>query len=64
MFWSYLENKGLIEDRIERFLVNLRVKLLLLVGEDKDFDVGVRGATAVHGEEISRLQDSHSQLGR
>lgn len=63
MFSAHLENKGLIEDRVERFLVNLCVKLLLLVREDKDLHVGVRGATAVHGEEISCLQDSHSQLG-
>lgn len=44
--------------------MNLCVKLLLFIREDEDFDIGVRGATAVHGEEISRLQDSHSQLGR
>lgn len=42
--------------------MDLCVKLLLLVGEDKDFDVRVRGAATVHGEEISCLQDSHSQL--
>lgn len=61
---AYLESKSLIEDGIERFLVNLCVKLLLLVREDEDLDVRVRGATAVHGEEVSCLQDSHSQLGR
>lgn len=44
--------------------MNLCVKLLLFVREDKDFDIGIRGATAVHGEEISCLQDSHSELGR
>ncbi|KAG7221579.1 hypothetical protein INR49_017110 [Caranx melampygus] len=31
----------------------------LLWLEDKDLDIGIRGATAVHGEEISCLQDSH-----
>lgn len=61
---AYLESKSLIEDGIERFLVNLCVKLLLLVREDEDLDVRVRGAAAVHGEEVSCLQDSHSQLGR
>lgn len=43
--------------------MNLCVKLFLFVGEDEDLDVGVRGATAVHGEEVSCLQDSNSQLG-
>lgn len=42
--------------------MNLRVKLLLLVREDKDLDVGVGRAAAVHGEEVGRLQDSDSQL--
>lgn len=60
---AYLEGKGLVEDGIERFLVHLCVKLLLFVREDENFDIGIRGATAVHGEEIRRLQDSHSQLG-
>lgn len=44
--------------------MNLCIKLLLLVGEDEDLHVGVRGAAAVHGEEISCLQDSYSQLER
>ena len=43
--------------------MNFSVKLLLLVGEDEHLDVGVGGAAAVHGEQISCLQDSHSQLG-
>lgn len=43
--------------------MNLCVKLLLFVGEDEHLDVGVGRATAVHGEEISCLQDSYSQLG-
>lgn len=61
---AHLERKGLIEDGIESLLVDLRVKLLLLVREDEDLHVRVRGATAVHGEKIGGLQDSHSQLGR
>lgn len=60
----YLERKGLVEDGIERLLVNFCVELLLLVREDEDLHVGVGGASAVHGEKISGLQDSHSQLGR
>lgn len=42
--------------------MNLCVKLLLLVREDEDLHVRVGGAAAVHGEKISGLQDSHSQL--
>ena len=59
---AYLESEGLIEDGIECFLVNLCVKLFLLIREDEDLDVGVWGATTVHGEQIGCLQDSHSQL--
>lgn len=61
---AHLERKGLIEDGVERLLVNLRVKLLLLVREDEDLHVRVRGAAAVHGEKIGSLQDSHGQLER
>lgn len=61
---AHLERKGLVEDGVERLLVNLRVKLLLLVREDEDLHVRVRGAAAVHGEKIGGLQDSHGQLGR
>lgn len=61
---AHLESEGLIKDGVERFLVNLGVELLLLVREDEDLHVRVRGAAAVHGEEISSLQDSHGQLRR
>lgn len=56
---AYLKGKSLIEDRIECFLVNLCVKLFFLVGQDIDPDVRIRSAAAVHGEEISRLQNSY-----
>lgn len=42
--------------------MDLGVELLLLVGENEDLDVGVGGAAAVHGEEVGRLQDPHSEL--
>lgn len=60
----HLEGEGLIEDGVESFLVDLCVKLLLLIRENKDLHVRVRGAAAVHGEEISGLEDSHGQLWR
>lgn len=44
--------------------MNLCVKLLLLVREDKDLDVGVRRAATVHGEEVGRLQDPDGKLER
>lgn len=44
--------------------MNLGVKLLLLVGEHKDLDVGVGRAAAVHGEEVGRLQDPNGELRR
>lgn len=44
----YLKVESFIEDRVEGFLVHLGVKLLLLVWENENFDVRVRGASAVH----------------
>lgn len=44
--------------------MDLCVKLLLLIRENKDLHVRVRGAATVHGEEISGLEDSHGQLWR
>lgn len=61
-FSTHLESESLVEDGVESFLVNLGVKLLLLVGEHKDLDVGVGCATAVHGEEVGRLQDPNGKL--
>ena len=41
----YLEYKCLVEDGVERLLVHFGVKLLLLVGEEQDFDVRIGGST-------------------
>lgn len=60
---THLESESLVEDGVESLLVNLGVKLLLLVGEHKDLDVGVGRAAAVHGEEVGRLQDPNGELG-
>ena len=38
---THLEDKGLVEHRIECLFVHFGVKLLLLVGEEEDFDVRV-----------------------
>lgn len=59
---TYLENKWFIEDRVQVFLLNLGVKLLLLVWEDIDLNVRVRGASAVHGYKICSLEYSHCEL--
>lgn len=60
---AYLEDEGLIEGRIQCLLVHFGGKMLLLVWEDIDLDIGVRSAAAVHGEEISCLEEAHCELG-
>lgn len=62
LFWTHLERESLVKDGVERFLVNLCVKLLLLVREHKDLDVGVGRAAAVHGEKVGCLQDPNGEL--
>ena len=37
----YLENKRLVEDGVQRLLVHLGVKLLLLIREEQDFNVRI-----------------------
>ena len=58
----HLEDESLVEGGIQCLLVDLGVELLLLVGEDKDLDVGVGRAAAVHGEEVGGLEDAHGEL--
>lgn len=38
---THLENKCLIEDRVQCFFVHFGVKLLLLVREEQDFNIRV-----------------------
>lgn len=59
---TYLEYKCLIEDRVQCFLVDFGVILLLLLGQDRDFYVGIRGSTWVHGNEVRSLKDANCEL--
>lgn len=59
---THLENKCLIEDRVQCFFVHFGVKLLLLVREEQDFNIRVWGSTWVHGHEICSLKDTNCQL--
>lgn len=61
---AYFKGEGLVEHRVECLFVNFCVKLLLFVGKDEDLNIGVRGAAAVHREEVSCLQDPYRQLQR
>lgn len=60
---THLEDKGLVEDRVQRLLVYFGVKLLLLVREEQDSDIRVRCSSRVHGHEVSSLEDTDGQLG-
>ena len=40
------------------------LKLLLLVREQEEFNVGVGAASHVHGRELVGLQNTYNQLGR
>ena len=44
--------------------MDFRLKLLLLVREQEEFNVGVRTASHVHGRELIGLQNTYNQLGR
>lgn len=57
-----LKHKRLIEHRVQSFLVHFGVKLLLLVRQQQDFDVRIRGAARVHGQEVGGLQDANCEL--
>lgn len=59
---THLEYKRLIEDRIQRFLVDFGVKLLLLVREEHNFDVRIWGSTWIHRYEVCRLKDADCEL--
>lgn len=38
------------------------VKLLLLVRQEQDFDVRIRGTARVHGHEVCSLKDANCEL--
>lgn len=57
-----LEYKGLVEDRVQCFLVHFGVKLLLLFRQELDFNVRIRGTAWVHGHEVCRLKDANCEL--
>lgn len=57
-----LEHKRLIEDRVQCFLVHFGVKLLLLLRQELDFNVRIRGAARVHGHEVRSLKDANCEL--
>ena len=58
----YLEEELLVEGGVEGLAVDLGLKLLLLVRQQVHLDVGVRGASHVHGRELCRLDDAHHEL--
>lgn len=57
-----LEGEGLIEDRTEVLALDFGLKLLLLVRQEVDFDVGIRGPAHVHGWQVLSLDDANYQL--
>lgn len=59
---GYLEGELLVEGGVEGLPVDFGLKLLLLVGQQVDLDVGVRGATHVHGGQLCGLDDPHYEL--
>lgn len=60
----YLEGELLIEGRIERLPVDFGLKLLLLVWQQVDLYVRVRGAAHVHGRKLCGLDDPHNELNK
>lgn len=58
----YLKNKSLVENRAQVFTLDFGLILLLLVRQQENFNVGVRGPSHVHGSEILSLKDSHYEL--
>ena len=57
-----LENERLVEDRVQRLAMNLRLELSLLVRHDVDLDVRIGRPTHVHCRQLGRLDYSDSQL--
>lgn len=57
-----LEYKRLVEHRVQCFLVHFGVKLLLLVRQEQDFNVRIRGAARVHGHQVRSLKDANCEL--
>lgn len=61
--WSTdLKDEGLIEDGTEVFALDFGLKLLLLVWQHVDFDIGIWGPTKVHGCKVLSLEDADYQL--
>lgn len=58
----YLEGEGLVESWVKRFLMDLGVKLMLLVWEDENLNVGIGGSTTIHGDQVCCLQDTNREL--
>lgn len=59
---AYLESELLVEGGVEGLPVDLGLKLLLLVRQQVDLHVGVRGAAHVHGRQLCSLDDPHYEL--
>ncbi len=57
-----LEIEGLVEDGVERFAVHFGFELLLLVGQQVDLDVRVRGAAHVQRRQVLGLVHRHRQI--
>lgn len=58
----YLKDERLVEDRVEILLLHFGALVLLLVWQDKHLDIGVRGPTGIHGDEVRSLEDANSEL--
>lgn len=59
---AYLESELLVEGGVEGLPVDLGLKLLLLVRQQVDLHVWVRGAAHVHGRQLCSLDDPHYEL--
>lgn len=59
---EYLEDESLVENWTEILALYFCLILFLFVWQQKDFDVGVRGAPHVHSGQVLSLEDPHDQL--
>lgn len=59
---SYLEGELLVEGGVQSLPVHFRLKLLLLVGQEVNLHVGVRGPAHVHGRQLGGLDDPDDEL--
>lgn len=57
-----LKSEGLVEDGTEVLALDFGLKLLLLVWQHIDFDVGVRGPAHVHRRQVLSLEDADYEL--